>query len=210
MASVPEVNAFIQSLESHASSYELELTGETLERLSAYYKILSAWNPKLHLVAPCSPDEFAKRHVLESLLLLRFLPQAVKVADVGSGAGLPVIPCLIARSDLRAVLIESSKKKSVFLREILNRTGTGELATVIAERFENIAPPDEARFITCRALERFEAMLPRLIEWSPPSAALLLFGGNALRRKIESAGLACTALRIPYSEKRFLIEVKRS
>ena len=44
-------------------------------------------------------------------------------SDIGSGGGLPIIPCLIARPDLEATLIESSQKKVVFLREALNRLG---------------------------------------------------------------------------------------
>src|SRR6185369_15999394 len=93
---------------------------EVLQRLCVYYSLLTRWNPRLHLVAPCSPEEFATRHVLESLMLLQHLPHGAKIADIGSGAGLPIIPCLIVRPDLHATLIESSAKKSVFLREALN------------------------------------------------------------------------------------------
>ena len=60
------------------------------------------------------------------LVLLKHLPANAKVVEVGAGAGLPIIPCLIVRPDLEAVLIEASKKKSVFLREAL-RTSTPPL-----------------------------------------------------------------------------------
>src|SRR6185503_10236211 len=111
--------------------YGIVLHQNDLEALVKYYELLSAWNARLHLVAPSSPKAFATRHVLESLLLLEHLPAGAHVADVGSGAGLPMIPCLIARSDLHAVLIEASKKKSVFLREALNATGTAKRAMVV-------------------------------------------------------------------------------
>ena len=104
---------------------------ETLAQLGAFYSLLTRWNDRLHLVAPCSPEEFATRHVLESLLLLKHLPQDAKIADIGSGAGLPIIPCLIARADLKATLIESSQKKTVFLREALNNLG--RQAVIIAQ-----------------------------------------------------------------------------
>lgn len=197
------------ALESHASEYKTELKAPALERFTEYYEILSVWNARLHLVAPCAPEEFATRHILESLLLLPYLPPAAAVADIGSGAGLPILPCLIARPDLKAVLIESSKKKAVFLREALKQTGTSISATVVAERFETIATP-EVGFVTCRALDRFDKMLRHLIEWSPRPSTLLLFGGEGLREKIESAGLPSTALRIPHSQKRFLIAARRT
>src|ERR1041385_4157166 len=106
------MNRFEQSLVSNMGSFDLDLPAETVTLLGEYYSLLIRWNDRLHLVAPCSPEEFATRHVLESLMLLRHLPQGAKIADIGSGAGLPIIPCLIARRDLDATLIESSQKKT--------------------------------------------------------------------------------------------------
>ena len=158
-ASSSQLKEFKDALASEAVLYQARLGVETIERLSKYYDLLSTWNARLHLVAPCSPREFAIRHVLESLMLLPHLAQGASVADVGSGAGLPIIPCLIARPDITATLIESSKKKAVFLREALNHAEVSKSTTVIAERFEEIPAP-EVDFITCRALDRFEAKLP--------------------------------------------------
>jgi len=84
-------------------SFNLDLPAETVSRLGEYYSLLTRWNDRLHLVAPCEPAEFAVRHVLESLLLLSHLPQHATIADIGSGGGLPIIPCLIAREDLEAM-----------------------------------------------------------------------------------------------------------
>ena len=100
-----EAEKFEQTLSSRMASYGVELSSETLSQLTEYYRLLTHWNDRLHLVAPCAPEEFATRHVLESLLLLKHLPPDAKIADVGSGAGLPIIPCLIARGDLEATLI---------------------------------------------------------------------------------------------------------
>jgi 16S rRNA (guanine527-N7)-methyltransferase len=202
------VNEFKRDLETQAADYQVKITNETIERLGQYYELLRTWNPRLHLVAPCSPREFATRHVMESLLLLPFLPRAASVADIGSGAGLPMIPCLIARKDIQGVLIEASKKKAVFLREALSLT-EAESATVIAERFENVATMD-VPFVVCRALERFAETLPRLIEWSASGSILLLFGGENLRPAINSTRLQYEEVQIPHSLRRFLFAVKRS
>ncbi len=207
-ASNSQLKEFREALSSDATSYQVDLTAEAIERLSAYYVLLTKWNPRLHLVAPCSPREFATRHVLESLMLLPHLPQAARVADVGSGAGLPIIPCLIARPDITATLIESSKKKAVFLREALNRAEVFKSATVIAERFEEIPAP-EADFITCRALDRFEAKLPSLLKWSPRVSILLFFGGEGLRDQIMNLDLGFDEFRIPNSKKRYLFVIRR-
>ena len=200
---------FHNALENNAATYGLSLTKEALAGLSKYYQLLNTWNARLHLVAPTSPREFATRHVLESLVLLEHLPQGARIADVGSGAGLPAIPCLIVRPDLRAVLIEASSRKAVFLREALREVNQNGQANVIAERFENVPAP-EVDFITCRALERFTEMVPKLIEWAPPKATLLLFAGEGLAESLEVSGLMARATLIPNSERRFLFQVHKS
>jgi len=184
---------FEQSLRVNMGSYDLDLSQETLSQLGEYFSLLTRWNDRLHLVAPCAPEEFATRHVLESLLLLKHLPQEAKIVDVGSGAGLPIIPCLVARADLEATLIESSQKKAVFLREALN--AVGRKASIVARRFEEIEAPDVS-FVSCRALDQFREKVPALIEWAPKGSTLLLFAGDGL--PVE------TKFLIPNSEKRFL------
>src|SRR6478672_83807 len=130
------MNEFEQSLVSNMASFDVDLSEDTLTQLGEYYSLLTRWNDRLHLVAPCAPEEFAVRHVLESLLLLKHLPENARVVDIGSGGGLPIIPCLIARPDLEATLIESSQKKAVFLREVLNRLG--RRAEIVARPFEDV------------------------------------------------------------------------
>jgi 16S rRNA (guanine527-N7)-methyltransferase len=195
------MNVFEQSLIVNMASFHLNLSSETVTQLGEYYSLLTRWNDRLHLVAPCEPEEFAIRHVLESLLLLQYLPLKATVADVGSGGGLPIIPCLITRPDLEATLIESSQKKVVFLREVLNRLGLR--ATIVARPFEEVpAPP--VSFVTCRALDQFMRKLPALIKWAPRGSTLLLFGGETLGEQLRRANVSFEQLLIPKSEKRFL------
>jgi 16S rRNA (guanine527-N7)-methyltransferase len=193
------MNRFEQSLVSNMGSFNLDLPAETITRLGEYYSLLTRWNDRLHLVAPCSPEEFAVRHVLESLILLQHLPPHATVADIGSGGGLPIIPCLIARPDLEAKLIESSQKKAVFLREASKQLNS----TIIAQAFENIpAPP--VSFVTCRALDQFMQKLPGLLDWAPTESKLLLFGGETLGEQLNKIGVSFEQFLIPQSEKRYL------
>lgn len=208
MNTTAQTNKFKAALKAEASAYDVALTAKAIDGLSRYYEFLSLWNSRVHLVAPCSPEEFATRHVLESLILLKHLALDANVAEVGAGGGLPIVPCMIVRSDLHAILIESSQKKAVFLREVLTQTGISPRASVINQRFESIAPPT-VEFVTCRALERFEEMLSNLFAWAPLKTTLLLFGAKRLETRIESLGFTCTAELVPRSKGRFLFIVKK-
>lgn len=197
---------FGRALGDNASAFDVELRPDQIERLGDYYELLMKWNDRLHLVAPCSPEEFATRHILESLLLLRHLAPNARVVDIGSGAGLPILPCLIVRDDLNATLFEASPKKAVFLRQALHCANSGEPAQLIIARFEETAVP-AAEFFTCRALDRFSRWLPTLIKWVPAGSTLLLFAGGALLNQIEALLPAAQVHPIPGSQRRFLVSV---
>jgi 16S rRNA (guanine527-N7)-methyltransferase len=208
MTNLEPIVRFTETVEARLTDYGLDLSPQIVQSLAEYYALFTRWNQRLHLVAPCSAEEFATRHVLESLLLLRFLPEAPTVCDIGSGAGLPIIPCMIARPDLSATLIESSQKKSVFLREALNQIGISNRGTIIARPFEEVEPP-AVTFVTCRALDEFISKVSALVKWAPGGSTLLLFGGEALRQKLETTGTRYTEFLMPLSERRFLFEVKK-
>ncbi|HYE16556.1 MAG TPA: RsmG family class I SAM-dependent methyltransferase [Pyrinomonadaceae bacterium] len=205
---LPPAGEFDKALAESAPLYGVEMGERERRKLTEYFELISLWNKRLHLVAPCPPAEFATRHVLESLMAARFLDDDARVVDLGSGGGLPVIPCLVVKPQISATLVEASEKKAVFLREALWRLDERRASRVIAERFERMEAP-EADFITCRAIERFTELLPRVVEWASHVPTLLLFGGESLRARLEELGLCFDSLKAPGSERRFLFVVRR-
>jgi 16S rRNA (guanine527-N7)-methyltransferase len=186
----------------HQGEFGLELTEAQINKLADYFELVEEHNPLLHLVAPCSPEEFAVRHILESLTLLEYLPEGARFADVGTGAGLPSIPCLLVREDLSAVLIESKVKKTGFLQKVLAKCEIGGRAELINRQFSEIQRPDVS-YVTCRALDKFVQNLPRLLKWSG-DCTLLFFGGPSLRDEMARRNVRFTEKLMPLSEQRFL------
>ena len=204
-----QTEQFAQALRQHAADFSVELSTAAFRKLGDFYTLLLKWNPRLHLVAPCSPEEFATRHVLESLLLLPHLRPEARLIDVGSGAGLPAIPCLIARDDLHGIMVESSRRKAVFLKEALRELNLVQRAEIIAARFEEtVAPPAEVA--TCRALERFHVAAGGLIKWAPATSTLLLFVGEGLCAEVKRLLPWARAEKVPKSERRFLVIAART
>ncbi len=197
---------FISAIKSHQTAFGLTLSDTQIERLADYYDLIQQHNEFLHLVAPMSAEEFAFRHILESLTLLEYLPENVKFADIGPGAGLPSIPCLLIRDDLKAVLIESKIKKTKFLESAIETLGLKARATIINRQFEE-TDPGRCEFVTCRALDNFTTKLPRLLKWSM-RCWLLLFGGNNLREALKANGRNFDERLMPMSDQRFLFVVR--
>ena len=196
---------FTTAMLAHQDAFGLDLRHEQIERLANYYEFVQDHNPLLHLVGPSTAEEFAVRHILESLTLLAHLPQGSKFADVGAGAGLPSIPCLLVRDDLKAVLIESKEKKAAFLDEALTRLRLGDRTTVINKQYAE-AEPGECTLITCRALDKFTDKLPHLIRWAR-RRTLLLFGGPNLEAQIRGLGYVPEKKLMPGSNQRYLFVI---
>ncbi len=193
---------FTSALLAEQSAFGLDLYDEQITRLEALHSLILEHNPILHLVGPCSDKEFAVRHVLESLSLLKHLPIKATVADIGTGAGLPSLPCLLVREGLNAILIESKEKKVKFLEESIDRLGLTGRVRLINKQFEE-TEAGEARFVTCRALDKFTKKLPRLLKWSG-DRGLLFFGGENLAAELQANRVKFVQELMPLSERRYL------
>lgn len=202
----PVRDEFISSLRSNQAEFGVDLSDDAVERLANFYELVLQHNPLLHLVGPCSPTEFATRHILESITLLEFLPVNARFADVGAGAGLPSIPCLIARADLSAVLIESKEKKTNFLRMAVAELGLIDRTKVINKQFSEVTRPHVSH-VTCRALDKFAQKVPQILKWSD-GRALLFFGGPSLGSVLQANKIECDQKLMPLSSQRFLFVAK--
>lgn len=112
-------------LEEKSKKYAVELDTQALERFDTYARLLVEWNEKMNLTAITQPDEIVMKHFVDCLTFLKYVPvpQGAKLADVGTGAGFPALPLLIARPDLEITLIDSLNKRLVFLEAVLRELG---------------------------------------------------------------------------------------
>jgi 16S rRNA (guanine527-N7)-methyltransferase len=132
-------------------------SSDTVSALAAFLQLLSRWNEVHNLTAITDPEEMIQRHLVESLALGTFL-RGNRIADVGSGGGLPGIPLAIAEPEREFTLIESRSKRAGFLRHVKAVLG---LDNVVVEhaRVEDLLtiPPFDT------VLARAVAALPDLL-----------------------------------------------
>ncbi len=154
-------------------------------RLLDYVQLLAQWNQRFNLTAIRDPEAMVTGHLLDSLVVLPWL-HGERLADVGSGAGLPGLVLAMARPELAVTLIDSNGKKARFLRAACRELGLPGV-TVWQGRVEDY--PDRAAFDTviCRAF----APLPRLLKLCAPLVAdtghLLALKGPGVDEEIGSA-----------------------
>jgi 16S rRNA (guanine527-N7)-methyltransferase len=148
-------------------------------RLLAFRDLLARWNRAYNLTAVRDPAQMVSRHLLDSLALAPQLAALAarggRLADLGTGPGLPGIPLAIALPGLQVALVESNGKKARFLREAVRLLGLDN-ATVVEARIEAYDAPGRFDAITARAL----ATIPRILELG---GHLLAAGGQLLAMK---------------------------
>jgi len=126
-----------------------------------------------------------------------FVPRpagALRIADVGSGAGFPGFPVAVLRPECSVTLIESHQRKAVFLREASREIPN---VRVLAKRAEDVA-------------ETFDWVISRAVSYADLAPVLKLLAANAdllsgAEGPPESLGfLWDTPLRLPWGDQRFL------
>ncbi|MDO9596427.1 MAG: 16S rRNA (guanine(527)-N(7))-methyltransferase RsmG [Azoarcus sp.] len=115
------------------------LPQETVDRLLAFGELLLKWNRVYNLTAIRNPQEVITHHLLDSLAVLPWVGTLGKLADIGSGGGLPGIPLAIVHSGLVVSSVETVNKKASFQQQAKIELGLGNFS-VINARVEQVQP----------------------------------------------------------------------
>jgi 16S rRNA (guanine527-N7)-methyltransferase len=170
----------LELLEAQAAAWGVRLDGEQIDLLLRYARLLASYD-RANVIGTRELDRIVLDHVLDSLSCFLHEPllEARRMADVGSGGGLPGIPIGIVRRDLSTTLIESIGKKAHFLQYVAEDLAL-ENVTVANARVEEIGRRQEHRGAYTLVTTRAVARLSVIAEYSVP---LLEVGGQAIAMK---------------------------
>jgi 16S rRNA (guanine527-N7)-methyltransferase len=174
----------VPPLSREAFGDQLNVSRETLQRLSDYLDLLRRWQSTINLVGAATLADPWRRHFLDAAQLVDRVPaEAANLVDLGSGAGFPgMVLAVLGVPDVH--LIEADRRKAQFLREVARVTGAP--ATIHAERIEQMRGWPAA-VITARAL----APLPRLLELADrflgSDSVCLFLKGKSVGRELTEA-----------------------
>lgn len=150
----------------------------------AYTSLVSHWNTIINLVSPLDVDNLLNNLIVQSVqpLSKEPVPAGARVLDVGSGAGIPGFPLKFARPDIKLTLIESRRKKTLFLNRVVQDLELKDVE-VVRSRLEEISTRQDwqAAFdlITTRGTGRAPDLYPLMEPLLRPGGACWFFKGIA-------------------------------
>jgi 16S rRNA (guanine527-N7)-methyltransferase len=137
------------------------------EKFEAYFDELIEWNKILNLISFKTERDLIYRHFCDSLYSAKVISSiagkdsTLKVADIGTGAGMPGIPVKIALPNTKITLVESITKKCKFLENINNKLNLSmEILNLRAEEIgQNLKYRQQYDFVLSRAVSKFSPNL---------------------------------------------------
>jgi 16S rRNA (guanine527-N7)-methyltransferase len=149
-----------------------------LEAMATYIDLLLRWNRKLNLTAITDPQDIVTRNFLESFLAVRWLPaEEGRLCDVGSGAGFPGLALKLVRPRWQMLLMEPSRKKSVFLAEVTRSLGLQAVEVRSCRWEDSQIAENKLDVVTSRALGRYRELAGWAHGRLPPGGRLILWVG---------------------------------
>ncbi len=201
------MGSYIDLLKRGLGMMELPLTEQQLEQLARYVSEIELFNPTYKLVG-AEGEALIVDHIFDSLVAVptikRLLGQVEnpRIADLGSGAGLPGIPLAIALSDAHFSLVERMQRRVSFLRSAVVATALTDRVAIIDRDLIEVQETFDLR--------TFRALHP-LVDILESVAPLLETGGWVCaykgQRSVVEAELAAVASTVSSRWKSELIPV---
>jgi 16S rRNA (guanine527-N7)-methyltransferase len=148
----------VDQFEALALQHRLRVNSTLIKELVKYRDLVVDWNDRVRLVSRSDGSRVLRRHVFESLLLVRHLEaDCSRLADIGTGGGFPGVPLCLAEERLTVSLIESARMKTLFLKEVAKALSPNRIE-VIHDRAEQVAQTRGGTFdvVTSRAVGSLE------------------------------------------------------
>jgi len=116
--------------------WEWGFAASQVEQLAAHFACVMEANERFNLTRITDPEDFAMKHVIDSLAVVRWVEENAvevrRVLDIGTGAGIPAIPIAVARDDWHVTAVDGTAKKAHFVRDVAVELGLANLAALHA------------------------------------------------------------------------------
>lgn len=168
--------------------------GDRLPLAERYVAHLADSGIERGLIGPREVPRLWDRHVLNCAVVAELMSKGAKVADVGSGAGLPGLCLALARPDLQLTLIEPLERRVLWLNEVVTDLGIGEQVEVLRMRAEQAVDIVDADVVTARAVSALDKLAGLTIPLLHGRGEVLAIKGRSAEAEIAKASKAIRKL----------------
>lgn len=199
-----DCTSFVENLKE----FQIDITKEQINQFIRYYEILMEWNSFMNLTAITDFDEVIKKHFVDSVSLVKALPdireKKYTLIDIGTGAGFPGIPLKILFPNLKILLLDSLNKRISFLNEVIDKLELAEIDAVHG-RAEDYAKKKEFRENFDICVSRAVANLSTLSEYCIPfvkcNGYFISYKSEKISEEFDSADRAIKILGGKYERQ---------
>ncbi|GAA3320266.1 16S rRNA (guanine(527)-N(7))-methyltransferase RsmG [Arthrobacter ramosus] len=163
-----------------------KIFGDRLGLAQRYVEHLATSGTERGLIGPREVPRLWSRHVLNCAVIESAIAHGSHVADVGSGAGLPGLCLAIARPDLELTLIEPLERRVIWLQEVVDDLGLGNV-TVMRTRAELAVGMVDADVVTARAVSALSKLAGLTIPLLNGKGEVVAIKGRSAAEEIEQA-----------------------
>ena len=186
----------------------VEIFGAGIDKARAYAAALVRDGDELGLLGPREMPKLWTRHILNSAVVAELVEPGKKVADVGSGAGLPGIPMAIAQPEATFVLIEPMERRSKWLQEQVDALG---LTNVRVHRARAEEVGEAFDIVTARAVSALPKLLRMTVPLTRDGGEIIALKGSKAADEIEESKklqkkLKISGFEILHTGAKFLAE----
>jgi len=163
----------------------LAFFGQNQGKIQAYATLLETAGIERGLIGPKEGDRIWERHIANCIPITTIIKEGVRLADIGSGAGLPGIVIALARPDLKVTLVEPLQRRVDFLLEVVDQLKLP--IQVVRGRAEAVKMQFE--IVTSRAVAPLEKLIQISWHMIPRGGSLLAIKGESAQEEIDKTKL---------------------
>ena len=196
-------------LVSGIESLNLKVTGEKIDQLLNFIKLIEKWNKAYNLTAIRGKEEMTQLHILDSLAIIPHV-EGKRVIDIGTGAGLPGIPLAICLPETYFTLLDSNAKKTRFVQQVVLELKLKNVE-ICHIRVENHHPVQGYDAVLTRAFASLSEIVKLTAHLLAKNGVLLAMKGQNLDAELAQITAEKTVLSvtIPGTDiERFLVRIE--
>ncbi len=166
---------------------ELQIGEDGIAQLVSYCEQLLIWSKKMNLIGKNQDlEQVVENHFLDSLLLLKAMPEPGMLADVGTGAGFPGLVCKAVHPEMELTLIEPRQKRVSFLKHVVRELALPGVL-IHACRVEELPEKIVPTYVTSRAVAEIGEFIKMVVPLVADDTSVVCMKGPRWQQELKAA-----------------------